>query len=124
MLSKKKKPTVTVVENKEKGNKKKTRRVVRNTAQDTIPYLEQYENGLYLIDREKGLGRYAFIWHLGNTDYRLLKDTEKQKRLDAYSAVFNTFVDCCFYEGDIITGKRGNIRMVILHLIQFIVIRY
>ena len=90
MLPKKKKPTVTVVENKEKGNKKKTRRVVRNTAQDTIPYLEQYENGLYLIDREKGLGRYAFIWHLGNTDYRLLKDTEKQKRLDAYSAVFNT----------------------------------
>ena len=56
MLSKKKKPTVTVVENKEKGNKKKTRRVVRNTAQDTIPYLEQYENGLYLIDREKGWG--------------------------------------------------------------------
>ena len=47
MLPKKKKPTVTVVENKEKGNKKKTRRVVRNTAQDTIPYLEQYENGLY-----------------------------------------------------------------------------
>lgn len=98
MLSKKKKPTVTVVENKEKGNKKKTRRVVRNTAQDTIPYLEQYENGLYLIDREKGLGRYAFIWHLGNTDYRLLKDTEKQKRLDAYSAVFNTLPPDIHYE--------------------------
>ena len=98
MLPKKKKPTVTVVENKEKGNKKKTRRVVRNTAQDTIPYLEQYENGLYLIDREKGLGRYAFIWHLGNTDYRLLKDTEKQKRLDAYSAVFNTLPPDIHYE--------------------------
>ena len=71
---------------------------MRNTAQDTIPYLEQYENGLYLIDREKGLGRYAFIWHLGNTDYRLLKETEKQKRLDAYSAVFNTLPPDIHYE--------------------------
>ena len=46
MLPKKKKPTVTVVENKEKGNKKKTRRVVRNTAQDTkrfcINFLASY----------------------------------------------------------------------------------
>lgn len=72
--------------------------MVRNTAQDTIPYLEQYENGLYLIDREKGLGRYAFLWRLGNTDYRLLKDTEKQKRLEAYSAVFNTLPPDIHYE--------------------------
>lgn len=43
MLPKKKKPTVTVVENKEKGNKKKTRRVVRNTAQDIIEHFLQSE---------------------------------------------------------------------------------
>jgi len=87
-----------VIENKDKKKDRTTSRVVHNTAQDTIPYLEQYENGLYLIDREKGLGRYAFIWHLGNTDYRLLKDTEKQKRLDAYSAVFNTLPPDIHYE--------------------------
>ena len=49
-----------VIENKDKKKDRTASRVVRNTAQDTIPYLEQYENGLYLIDREKGLGRYAF----------------------------------------------------------------
>lgn len=98
MFQKKKKSTVTVVENKGSRRPAAEPRTVRNTAQDTIPYLEQYENGLYLIDREKGLGRYAFIWHLGNTDYRLLKETEKQKRLDAYSAVFNTLPPDIHYE--------------------------
>ena len=54
MFQKKKKSTVTVVENKGSRRPAAEPRTVRNTAQDTIPYLEQYENGLYLIDREKG----------------------------------------------------------------------
>lgn len=47
---------------------------IPKTAQDTIPFWECYENGLFLVGKE----RYTLIFAFENLDYSLLRETEQQ----------------------------------------------
>lgn len=51
--------------------------VIPKTAQDTIPFYEVYENGIFLV----GEDRYTLIFSFENLDYSLLRENEQ---MDTY----------------------------------------
>lgn len=55
-----------------KSNKKIVK--LPKTAQDTIPFLEAYENGLFLVAENT----YSLIFSFENIDYSLLRENEKE----------------------------------------------
>lgn len=52
------------------------------TAQDTIPFIEAYDNGLFLVEENK----YTLIFAFDNIDYVLIRDSEQE---DAYKKYMN-----------------------------------
>ena len=51
---------------------------VPKTTQDTIPFIEAYENGLFLT----GENTYTLIFAYNNIDYFLFRDDEKEDIID------------------------------------------
>ncbi len=59
---------------------------VPKTAQDTIPFIEAYENGLFLT----GENTYTLIFAYNNIDYFLFRDDEKEDIYEKYMRLLNT----------------------------------
>lgn len=58
---------------------------IPTTAQDTIPFWEVYENGLFLVGKD----RYTLIFAFDNLDYALLRDSEQKETYALYQALLN-----------------------------------
>lgn len=56
------------------------------TAQDTIPFIEAYDNGLFLVDENK----YTLIFGFGNIDYTLIRDSEQEDVYNKYMKLLNS----------------------------------
>ena len=53
---------------------------IPKTAQDTIPFVEAYDNGLFLVDEDT----YTLIFAFENIDYSLLRDEEQYDCYEKY----------------------------------------
>lgn len=73
---------------KENKNKKlffsKTMKLPK-TAQDTIPFIEAYDNGLFLVAENT----YTLLFTFENLDYSLLRDDEKEEKYAQYQKLLN-----------------------------------
>ena len=58
---------------------------IPKSAQDTIPFIECYENGLFLV----GDNRYTLIFSFENLDYSLLRETEQMDTYNDYQKLLN-----------------------------------
>ena len=58
---------------------------IPKTAQDTIPFWEVYENGLFLVGEDK----YTLIFSFENLDYSLLRETEQKDTYEGYQKLLN-----------------------------------
>lgn len=58
---------------------------VPKTAQDTIPFIEAYENGIFLT----GENTYTMIFAYNNIDYFLFRDDEKDDIYEKYMRLLN-----------------------------------
>ena len=56
------------------------------TAQDSIPFIEAYDNGLLLVDEEK----YTLIFAFENIDYAFIRDSEQTEVYEKYIALLNS----------------------------------
>ena len=72
------------------GSKKKApfRKTVElpKTAQDSIPFIEAYDNGLFLVDEDK----YTLIFAFENIDYALIRDNEQLDVYNKYVRLLNS----------------------------------
>ena len=59
---------------------------IPKTAQDTIPFIEAYDNGLFLVDDEK----YTLIFAFENIDYSLIRDSEQEEVYKKYVSLLNS----------------------------------
>ena len=50
------------------------------TAQDTIPFIEAYDNGLF----RTGENTYTLIFEFENIDYALLRESEQKEKYNSY----------------------------------------
>lgn len=74
---------------KNKANEKflgKQTTAIPKTAQKTIPFVEAYENGLFLNYD----GSYSLIFSFENIDYSLFRDEEKQEVYKKYTQIMNS----------------------------------
>lgn len=55
------------------------------TAQDTIPFIEAYDNGLFLVAEDT----YTLIFAFENLDYSLLRDEEQIDTYNRYQKLLN-----------------------------------
>ena len=58
---------------------------IPQTAQDTIPFWEVYENGLFLVGKD----RYTLIFAFENLDYALLREVEQRETYESYQTLLN-----------------------------------
>ena len=58
---------------------------IPKSAQDTIPFWEVYENGLFLV----GEDRYTLIFSFDNLDYSLLRESEQMDIYNGYQKLLN-----------------------------------
>lgn len=63
----------------------KVKAKVPKSAQDTIPFIEAYENGLFLTEENT----YTLIFAYKNIDYFLFRDEEKQEIYEKYMRLMN-----------------------------------
>ena len=56
------------------------------TAQDSIPFIEAYDNGLFLVDED----RYTLIFSFENIDYSLIRDSEQLDVYNKYIRLLNS----------------------------------
>lgn len=68
----------------------KAKKVIKNTAQKTIPFIEIYDNALMLVEAKDKKERYSMTFALTNANYNNLKDEDKTKKLKTYQKIFNT----------------------------------
>ena len=64
----------------------KTTTQLPKTAQDTIPFIEAYDNGLFLVDENK----YTLIFAFENIDYVLIRDKEQEESYNKYMKLLNS----------------------------------
>lgn len=87
--NKEKKQKIIMVENNDDDDmfdlKKQQKKVQPKTAQETIPFSEVYENGIFRTNNT-----FSIIFRITNIDYRMLRDTEKNSVYDNYSHFINT----------------------------------
>ena len=83
----KKKTSKIYVQQEEKNTSKPTARSkkVAKTAQDTIPFDEIYENGIFRKDNT-----YIIIFKFENIDYKIKREQEKDNIYDKYQHLLNT----------------------------------
>lgn len=68
---------------------------VPKTAQDTIPFIEAYDNGLLLVDDNA----YTLIFSFENLDYSLLREEEQRELYDEYMKLMNALpIDISYQE--------------------------
>lgn len=65
--------------------KKQKSKVQPKTAQETIPFTEIFENGIFRTNNT-----FSLIFRIKNVDYRMLRDTEKDHVYNQYSLYINT----------------------------------
>ena len=70
---------------KKKSPYKKTTELPK-TAQDTIPFIEAYDNGLFLVDENK----YTIIFAFEDIDYILIRDNEQEDVYQKYIKLLNS----------------------------------
>ena len=70
---------------KKKSPYKKTTELPK-TAQDTIPFIEAYDNGLFLVDENK----YTIIFAYEDIDYILIRDSEQEDVYQKYIKLLNS----------------------------------
>lgn len=70
---------------KKKSPYKKTTELPK-TAQDTIPFIEAYDNGLFLVDENK----YTIIFAYEDIDYILIRDNEQKDVYHKYIKLLNS----------------------------------
>lgn len=58
---------------------------IPKTAQDTIPFIEAYDNGIFLVDENK----YTLLFTFENLDYSLLREEEQQELIHDYEKLMN-----------------------------------
>ena len=58
---------------------------IPKTAQDSIPFIEAYDNDLFLVDEEK----YTLIFAFENIDYSLIRDNEQIEVYNKYVSLLN-----------------------------------
>ena len=68
----------------EKTRNKRKVKIPKN-AQDTIPFIEVYENGLFLIEENT----YTLVFAFENIDYNLLREHEQQDIYEKYTSIIN-----------------------------------
>ena len=71
------------------------------TAQDTIPFLEAYDNGLFLVEENK----YTLIFAFENIDYLLLRDSEQTEKYNKYMNLLNSLQADVNYQEFILNTK-------------------
>lgn len=64
------------------------------TAQDTIPFIEAYDNGLFLVDENK----YTLIFAFENIDYVLIRDKEQEESYNKYMKLLNSLPSDISYQ--------------------------
>lgn len=67
---------------------------IPKTAQDTIPFWEVYENGIFLVGEE----RYTLIFSFENLDYSLLRESEQQETYNNYQKLLNALPTDIHYQ--------------------------
>lgn len=75
-----------------------TTKSLRITAQDTIPFAVLFDNGMLLNKRVKGVETYSLAFSLENTNYSLLKDSDKDKKQQMYISSLNALPDDITYQ--------------------------
>ena len=70
---------------KKKSPYKKTTELPK-TAQDTIPFIEAYDNGLFLVDENK----YTIIFAFEDIDYILIRDSDQDDVYQKYIKLLNS----------------------------------
>lgn len=58
---------------------------IPKTAQDTIPFIEAYDNGIFLVDENK----YTLLFTFENLDYSLLREEEQRELIHDYEKLMN-----------------------------------
>lgn len=74
---------------------------VPKTAQDTIPFMEAYDNGLFLIEENT----YTLIFTYDNIDYSLMRDDEQQEIYARYTKLMNALPSDIKYQEFIMNSK-------------------
>lgn len=64
------------------------------TAQATIPFIEAYENGLFLVAENT----YSLIFSFENIDYTLIRDEEREKHYHNYMRLLNSLPTDVHYQ--------------------------
>lgn len=79
---------------------KKSMTVPKN-AQDTIPFIEAYDNGLFLVDENT----YTLIFSFENIDYSLMRDMEQKEIYSRYTKLMNALPADISYQEFIMNSK-------------------
>ncbi len=84
---KKTKPTGKIYVEQENGSPQKRKsqsKKVKKTAQDTIPFDEVYENGIFRIGNS-----YSLLFHIPNLDYKVYREKERDGIYKRYQKLLN-----------------------------------
>ena len=80
------------------------KKVIPKTAQDTIPFAEVYDNGLFLT----GENTYSLIFAFENIDYLLIRDSEQQAAYEKYCSLINALPSDINYQEFIMNSDRSS----------------
>lgn len=71
------------------------------TAQDTIPFIEAYDNGLF----RTGENTYTLIFEFENIDYALLRESEQKEKYNSYMTLLNSLPSDIQYQEFIMNSE-------------------
>ncbi|MDO5558369.1 MAG: DUF87 domain-containing protein [Oscillospiraceae bacterium] len=74
---------------------------VPKTAQDTVPFIEAYDNGLFLISENT----YTLVFAFDNIDYSLMRDEEQEDIYKKYTKLMNALPADINYQEFIMNSK-------------------
>ncbi|MEG0614208.1 MAG: DUF87 domain-containing protein [Oscillospiraceae bacterium] len=77
------------------------------TAQETIPFIEAYDNGLFLTADDT----YTLIFAFENLDYSLLRDEEQQEKYQSYQKLLNALPSDINYQEFIMNSSANTSRL-------------
>lgn len=84
------------------NNMDSTSKSIKLSSQDTIPFYEMFENGIVLqknkTKNKKYNDRYSITFKIENTDYLLLKDTDKIKKQEIYLSPLSSLPTDVYYQ--------------------------
>jgi hypothetical protein len=80
---------------------------IPKTAQDTIPFMEVYDNGLFLV----GENRYTLIFAFENLDYSLLREEEQFEVYQRYQKLLNALPTDVSYQEFIMNSSVNTAKL-------------